>query len=79
MQKSRIHAVSSLISLILCSGWGDGARPFLYLKVAPDLELIPGVLFLLHHDALMVEVEVDRQAQLGVAGHPQQLDRKSVV
>src|SRR5699024_6214589 len=33
--KGRTAGLSSLISLILCSGWGDGARPFLYLKVAP--------------------------------------------
>ena len=50
-----------------------GVSLFLLLEVAPDLELVPRVLLFLHHDVFVVEIEVHRQAQVGVAGHAQQL------
>ena len=48
-------------------------QQLLPLKIALDLETIGVVLLFLHHDVLMVKVEVHRGAQVGIAGQAQQL------
>ena len=48
-------------------------QQLLPLKIALDLEPIGTVLLFLHHDMLMVEIEMHRGAQVGVAGQAQQL------
>ena len=43
------------------------------LEIALDLETIFLVLFLFHHDPLMVEIKMYRRAQLGIAGQAEKL------
>ena len=43
------------------------------LKIALDLEPVGMVGLFFHYDPLMVEIEVDRGAQVGVAGQAEKL------
>ena len=48
-------------------------QQLLPLKIALDLETVGVIPLFLHHDVLVVEVEVHRGAQVGIAGQAQQL------